>query len=208
MLTLYYSKTSSALAAHILLEETGIPYRTKEISISAGAHKSDAFLRLNPKGRLPTLETPEGILTENPAILEHIAATVPDKDLRPSGPFSQSKARALAAYLCATVHVAFAHTKRGARWSDDSAVIDAMKVKAPQNLTRYAHYLDTEISDGPWALGATYSYCDPYLFLMEGWLRGVDVDIADFPNLFAHNQAMRARPATQRILAMHDLSIT
>lgn len=36
----------------------------------------------------------------------------------PDTPFERAEADALCAYLCATVHVAFAHLLRGARWAD------------------------------------------------------------------------------------------
>ena len=109
MLKLYYSKGSSAIAAHILLEEVGADYDAIEVSIAKGAHRNPEFLSRNPKGRIPVLQTPDGVITENPAILEYIATTHPDAGLLPKSAFEQAQARSLAAYLCATVHVAFAH---------------------------------------------------------------------------------------------------
>ncbi len=206
MLTLYYSKGSSALAAHILLEETGTPYLTHEVSIPNGDHLAPDFLRLNPKGRVPALGTPDGILTENPAILEYIAAVNPSANLLPDGVFEQASARSLCAYLCATVHVAFAHKQRGARWAIDAQTIENMKIKVSQNLEDCAANLEQHILKGPWALGATYSFCDPYLFLMGRWMEMNDLSLTPYPKLAAHHAAMRARPATQTALAAHDLA--
>ena len=96
MLTLYYSKASSAMPAHILLEEIGAPYKAIEVPIAQGAHQKEAYLAINPKGRVPALETPQGVITENPAILEYIAATHPEAGLLPDGPYAQAQARAKA----------------------------------------------------------------------------------------------------------------
>lgn len=205
MLKLYFSKGSSALAAHIVLEETGVPFEAQEVSIPRGQHLETAFLRLNPKGRLPLLHTPEGLLTENPAILEYIAATHPDAQLMPSGAFDQAQARALCAYLCATVHVAFAHKQRGARWAQTAQALADMAQLVPQNLTQCAAHLEQHTSLAPWALGPRYSFCDAYLFLIGRWMGANGLDLAAYPKLAAHGAAMRARPATQAALKAHGL---
>lgn len=203
MLKFYVSKGSSALAAHILLEEVAADYEAVEIPISEGAHRSPEFLKRNPKGRIPALETPDGIITENPAILEYIATVHPDAGMMPQGPFAQGQARSLSAYLSATVHVAFAHHKRGARWARRSDTFDDMREKAPENLNACATYLEEALSLSPWAFGSRYGLCDPYLFLLDGWCRAVGATLDGTPKLRAHNEAIRARPATQKVLAWH-----
>lgn len=206
MLKLYFSKGSSALAAHILLEDANAAYSTQEVSIPKGEHHSSAFLKISPKGRVPVLETAEGAITENPAILEYIAASHPNANLAPSGIFEQAKARSLCAYLCATTHVAFAHKQRGARWVDDADAVKAMQQRVPQNMAESAAYLEAHIMKGAWALGDAYSFCDPYLFLVGRWMAACDLSLDPYPKLAAHHAAMRARPATMTALAAHGLT--
>ena len=205
MLKLYFSRGSSALAAHILLEDAHALYTTQEVSIPQGQHLSPEFLRLSPKGRVPVLETTEGVISENPAILEYIAARHPDANLLPQGVFEQAKARSLCAYLCATAHVAFAHKHRGARWVDDSDAVLAMQQKVPQNLVECAAYLEKHVMQGAWALGDDYSFCDPYLFLFGRWMAANTLTLDTYPKLAAHHAAMRARRATITALMAHGL---
>ena len=73
MLTLYYSRKSCAYAPHILLHDAGAAFDTVEIDFATGEQTKPEFLAINPKGRVPALATPHGILTENPAILLYIA---------------------------------------------------------------------------------------------------------------------------------------
>ena len=200
----FFSAGSSSLAAHILLEEAGAIYRATEVSIPKGEHRSAEFLGRNPKGRIPALQTPDGMLTENPAILEYIAAKHPKAGLLPTGAFAQAQARSLAAYLCSTVHVAFAHFKRGNRWAKEDSAIREMKKHAAANLRDCATFLENDLPLSPWALAHGYSFCDPYLFLLGGWLRTTGATLKDMPKLSAHQKAMQARPATQRVLALHD----
>jgi glutathione S-transferase len=205
MLKLYISKGSSALAPHILLEEAGADYTIEEKPIASGAHLTPAYLAINPKGRVPALETKDGVITENPAILWYLGETFPHRDFLPGTPYQRAKAQELNAYICATVHVAFAHAQRGHRWADDPAVIEGMKPKVAANMRDCAGLIETHYLKGPWALGERYSICDPYLFLVQRWLGIIGIPVADYPKLAAHREAMMSRPATQTVLAAHGL---
>jgi glutathione S-transferase len=207
MLKLYYSKGSSALAAHILLNEVGAAFEAVEISIPKGQHLSPEFIEKNPKGRVPSFETPDGVLTENPAILEYIAATHPQSSTLPTGHFAQAQARSLAAYLCATVHVAFAHKQRGLRWASQDGSISDMRSMVPSNLKECAALLEQGLNLDQWALGATYTYCDPYLFLVGQWLAAADIPIQEYPKLAKHRATMLDRPATQAAFSSHGLVV-
>lgn len=205
MLTLYFSKGSSALASHILLEEVGADYRTVEVSIAQGAHTRDEYLQVNPKARVPALMTQEGVITENPAILTYVARTHPTAGMMPQTPFACAQADALNAYLCATMHVAFAHKLRGARWADGDAALHAMQAKVASNLADSAAMIEAHFLAGPWALGQHFTHCDAYLALVPRWLTAAGVALDPYPKLSAHAAALRSRPAVQRVMAAHDL---
>ncbi len=204
MLTFYFSKGSSALAAHILLHEVGADYDAVEVSIAKGEHKTPEFLARNPKGRIPALGTPEGIITENPAILEHIAATHPQAGMQPKDAFARARARSLCAYLCATAHVASAHGRRGSRWASEEASLRDMRAMVPQNMAACAAFVEDDLAFGPWSIGADYSFADPYLFQFTRWLSNAGVEVEDYPKLAAHRRAILDRPATQAVLALHE----
>ena len=206
MLNFYFSKGSSALAAHILLEEVGAEYNAIEVSIAKAEHQSPEFLRRNPKGRVPLLETLDGIITENPAILEYIAATHPAANCLLEGAFAQAQARSFCAYLCATAHVAAAHRHRGHRWAKAEASIRDMQSTVPRNLMACAEVLEDGLASGQWVMGDTYTMCDPYLFQFSRWLAAAEVQIENYPRLTAHREAMRARAATQTALKAHGLT--
>ena len=205
MYTLYLSKGSSALAAHILLEEIGAPYDTVVVSIPDKAHLTPDYLAINPKGRVPALQTPQGVLTENTAILAYLAQAHPEHALAPTDTFAFAQAQALNSYISSTLHVAFAHKARAARWADDPVAIAVMQAKVAPNIAEGAQFVEDHLIKEPWALGERYSMCDPYLFLVHRWMAASQVELADYPRLNAHNNAMRARPAVQAALAQHGL---
>lgn len=200
MLTLYYATDTCALASHIALKDAGVDYRLQRIDFATAQQRSDAYLALNPKGRVPALATSGGILTETPAILAFIAQTYPQAGLAPADPFGFAKVQEFNSYLCSTLHVAHAHRMRGYRWADDAAAIEAMKRKVPQSVSACYDYVETQIA-GPWVMGTDYSIADAYLFTVAQWLEGDGVDPARYPKVIDHRARMAARPNVATAIA-------
>ncbi|WP_374384356.1 glutathione S-transferase family protein [Dongia sp.] len=202
---LYFSPHSCALASHIALEEAGADFEAIRVDFASNEQRGEAFLKINPKGRVPALVTERGILTETPAILFYIAQTHPTAQLAPfDDPFALGQALSFASYLCATVHVAHAHRTRGYRWVDDVAAIEAMKKKAAGNVAECFRLIETEMLVGPYVLGERYSVCDPYLFTLATWLEADGVDPTQFPKVLAHRKLMAQRAAVVRALKLHE----
>jgi len=203
MLKLFYAPGTCALASLIALEEAGAVYEPARIAFGQNQQRSESFLAINPKGRVPALVTERGVLTETPAILAYIAQIFPDRNLAPlADPFAFADVQAFNAYLCSTVHVAHAHKTRGTRWADDPAAIAEMKRKVPQTMGDAFALIERSLFKGPWAMGEQFSVCDPYLFTIAGWLAGDAVDIARFPKVAAHYARMAERPAVGKVLAL------
>src|SRR6266705_6053675 len=132
MLKLYYAPGTCALASHIALEEAGAPYTTERLDFKANQQNSPEYLKVNPKGRVPTLVTDRGTLTETPAMLAYIAQSFPQAKLAPLDAFAFAQAQSFNSYLCSTVHVAHAHKMRGYRWADDPAALAHLTSKVPE----------------------------------------------------------------------------
>jgi glutathione S-transferase len=204
MLKFYYAKNSAAYAPHILLEDIGVEYEAVLIDFKAGEQRSPDYLAVNPKGRLPSLVTDQGVLTETLAILVYLAQTHPEHRLIPSDPFNFARAQAFNSYMASTVHVAHAHKHRGHRWADDAAAHESMRAKVLENMTEYAQMIETHYLDGPYVLGESYSICDPYLALVTRWFKDDGVSLDAFPKIIAHDALMRQRPSMKRVLELHS----
>jgi glutathione S-transferase len=202
MMKLYYATGTCALASHIALEEAGAEYSTVQINFATSEQRSPEYLAINPKGRVPSLVTDRGILTETPAMLAYIAQSFPMAKLAPlEDPFRFAEIQAFNSYLCSTVHVAHAHRMRGHRWVDDPVAIEAMKRKVPETVAASFEMIESNMLQGPWVMGDTYTICDPYLFTLAQWMEGDSVDPARFPKVKAHRDRMSDRPAVRKALA-------
>jgi glutathione S-transferase len=208
MLRLYYAPGTCALATHIALEEAGAPYEAVRLDFGSQAQRSPEYLAINPKGRVPALVTESGTLTETPSLLLFVAQRFPQADLAPlSDPFALAQVQEFNSYLCATVHVAHAHGRRGSRWADDAAAIEAMQRKVPASVTECATLIEQKFLRGPWVMGERYTICDPYLFTIANWFEGDGVDTGRLPGILAHRQRMLARPAVQKTVAIEGTRI-
>ena len=205
MQTLYYAPGSCARASHIALREAGAEFDLQLVDFASNEQRGEAYRQVNPKGRVPALATDRGILTETPAILAYIAQSYPEAHLAPlEDPFEFARLQAFNAYLCATVHVAHAHIRRGERWADDPAAIAEMKRKAPEVVAGCFQMIEDEFFSGPWAMGDDFSIADPYLFTITQWLPVHKLSSASYPKIHEHEQRMLERPSVRAAIAAEE----
>ena len=84
MLRLHYAPDNASLCVRLALQELGMTYETVLVDRRLRAHKSDAFLAMNPNGLIPVLETPHGPMFETAAIIIWLADR--ERALLPSAP--------------------------------------------------------------------------------------------------------------------------
>ncbi len=201
MYKLYYVPGTCALASHIALEEAGASYTAERLDFKTNQQQSPDYLKVNPKGRVPSLVTDKGVLTETPAILAYIAQTFPKSKLAPlDDPFAFAQAQSFNNYLCATVHVAHAHKGRGYRWASDDTSFADMKRMVPKSMAGCFELIEKSMLKGPWVMGEQYTICDPYLYTIELWLEGDSVDLKILPRVADHMKRMSERPAVKKVM--------
>ncbi len=78
----YTNPMSRGQIARWMLEEVGAPYETVILDFAEGM-KSDAFLAVNPMGKVPTIVHDGKVVTEAAAICAYLADAFPDANLAP-----------------------------------------------------------------------------------------------------------------------------
>ncbi len=205
MLTLHYFPGSCALASHLALEHAGATYRLQLVDFKTNQQATAEYAKVNPKGRVPALETPHGVITESPAVLQYIAQIHPAADLLPlDDAYLWAKANEFNSYLCSTVHVAHAHGRRASRWADDPAAQASMASKVASNMTACFSLIEREGLQGPWVLGQRFSICDYYLFTLTSWLPGHGVAVEQFPKVHRHHLEILQGEVAGRVMPHHQ----
>ncbi len=194
MLRLHFAPRTISVAVAIALEEVGTPYDAVRVDFASAQQTKEDYHRVNPKGRVPALEVPEGVLTETGALLEYVAPT-----LVPTDPYAAAKMRELMCYLNGTMHPHHAHGLRGERWADQESSFADMKQKVPQRVGECCAYLEETLPHLPFEVGNLEVVCDAYLYPVLSWLSGDGVNIADYPRLAAFQHQMNTRRSVQAV---------
>jgi glutathione S-transferase len=202
---LLYGPGTCALGIHVLLEEIGKPYEAQSVNLREGEHMKPAFTDVNPKSKVPTLVRDDGsVLTEFPAIAYWLARTNPGQKLLPDGFDDQARVMEAMDYVVATVHMqGFSRLFRASNFSANPADEEAVKARGKEIVEKAFALLDKQLAGKQFVAG-TFSVADAALFYVEFWAGRLGVTLP--PNLAAHFERMKSRPAVQSALKAEGLA--
>lgn len=101
-----FFRNSAGHRVRIALALKGLDYDYISVDIGpqGGAQKSQAYLKLNPQGLIPTLEHDGRIITQSLAIIEYLEEIFPAPPLMPDDPVTRAQVRAFATAIAAEMH--------------------------------------------------------------------------------------------------------
>lgn len=200
-LELYHNDVSvCAQKVRITLSEKNLFPVEHHLDLGAGDSHAPEYLKLNPKGVVPTLIDNENVIVESTVICEYLDDAYPDHPLRPISPVERAAMRqwklvpdAGLHFWCSTVSFAIAwrhqdRTAQMAKWSAQvraeridaiNAGLDAPLVKPHfKNYVGVLDRMEKALRNGPWLAGETYSLADiavtPYVCrlhdMAQDWL--------------------------------------
>lgn len=204
---LYYAPGACSFASHIALEEIGIPYETQKLDLAAGDQRRPEYLKINPRGRVPTLVVDGQILTENMAILAYLGGGYPKAGLWPEKTWDQAKLVSLLAWFSNTVHPSYGHLLRPARYADDKPSQDSISQKGRAMYWGYLEEIDRMLEGRKWVMGNQYTVGDAYLLVFYRWANRQKMDVKALKNYTALVERMLARPAVKKVMADEGITL-
>ena len=198
---LYYSPGACSQAAHIVLHETGFSHDSIAVDLRAKKLEDGAdYLRVNPKGAVPTLELENGeVLTENAVILQYLGDRSGSSDLLPPlGDFRRYRVLEWLNFIATELHKGF-----GPLWNPASA--SEWKQATRDQLAKKFDFVEQQLGGGPFLTGNDFTIADAYLFVMLGWTGMHDIDLARWPGLTAFCQRAAQRPSVREVLQFEGL---
>ncbi len=204
-LKLFVAPNTCARVPTIALEEAGVPFSTELVRVAANQQNSTEFLKLNPKGKVPTLLIDGAPLTENVAILSWIDKAFPDAALlpEPATEFDALKQIADLAFFAGTVHPTVTRVAMPVKFIADKALsFEIVRPPGVEAMHKLMAMIETRLADGgPWWYGERWSVVDAYLFWVWGRITGVGFPPDNYPNIRRHYDLSSARPSVQRAMA-------
>jgi glutathione S-transferase len=220
MIRLHYAPGNASMTPHLLLEELSVPFELVAVDRANNAHKSPAYLKLNPNGLIPVLEdgdpsTGSGqvlVLYETAAIVLHLCDTHPQAGLAPTQIGSPERAHFykwltwMSASLQSQMPIYF-YTDRYVAPGNAAGAAE-VKALTIARIDKLIDQIDAQLAShgGPWFLGARYSALDPYAFMLCRWTRGAPRPARTLPHVGPWLARVLERPATQRVLAKEGLA--
>ncbi len=199
---LFYKAGACSLASHIALREIGTAFEIEAVDTATQRTESGAdYTLINRKGYVPTLQLDDGeLLTEGPAILQHLADSNPDANLAPAvGTRQRARMLEQLTFVSSELHKAF-----GALFRDGAS--EEQKALAREAVGQKFEHLEELLSDGRDTLvPGQFTIADAYLFVVANWANFTGIDLKSWPGLNAFVARIAARPAVQRALHAEGL---
>jgi glutathione S-transferase len=205
---LYYLAGSCALAPHIALELSRLPYEA--IRVDRGKQSDKSYLAINSLGRVPALvTTSHGTIIEVPAVLYYIADMVPEHSLMPSsGTRERYEVLRWMAYFSSTIHPAFGRLWRAERFASDAACAASVEQAAATQLGSDFAYIDRQMANRKWIAGTdNLTVADLYLFFFGRLGLRIVPSTRDFPNFHRHTMSVAALEVTKSAMAQQGITL-
>ena len=203
MYTLYYSPGSASMVVHLALLEAGAPHELELVDLDAGAQRAPDYLRLNPRGVVPTLVVDGQPWAESAALLMLLAERHPDSPLAPPpGTPERAAWYQWIVYLSNTLMSAF----RLWFYPQDLDDTPAVRAALERRIEGVWDLLDAHLTaQGPYLLGERFSGADLLLTMLMRWSRNMPRPATGWPALKRLADLVRARPSWRRLYEVEGL---
>jgi len=207
MYTLYYSPGSCSLVINCLLEELKVPFNLKKVDLSKDEHHSAEFRKLNPKGKVPALVTPNGVLTECLALMEYLCDKHDATGRMLGRPGTWERARTLEqiATLATEVHPLFNRFFHQDDFGSAKEVQDEVKARGADKLHAYFRDQDARLTKPYWSGGHALTVADLYFMVIARWGRWLEPAANEMQNIRPFYERVIARPAVARAFAAEGI---
>lgn len=192
-----YFRSSAAWRIRIVLGLKGLEAQHAFHHLRKGEHRSESFLKLNPQGLVPALETDDGaVLTQSLAIIEYLDTVKPEPLMVPADPIRAAKVRAFSLAIACEVHPLQnlrVLKKLSAMGHDEDTVQGWARDVITDGLAALESLAANE--PGPFCFGDAPTLADVCLVPQLGNARRFGVDLTAFPRLVAAESACKALDA-------------
>ncbi len=198
---LYNRTGSGGFVVEAALVLADVEFELIEHESKPGTPLPQEFRETNPWGQFPTLILPDGTtMTESTAILIHLAACYPEKQLAPA-PGTTAHAIFLRWLIFASVNAYEGILRTGypTRFTSDPNAVEATQSAAIARTGEALEVLESAIGEGPFLLGNTLCVADPFIAMLFIWFRGE----IDTPRLTALTQSVRNHPVVGPVWRRH-----
>jgi glutathione S-transferase len=202
-LTLYYAPRTCALVPYVTLTEAGADFDVRNVNSQSGELRTPAFLKLNPKHKVPVLVIDGEPLTENIAIQIWIARRFPHAKLLPAEPAAEIRAISLMAWCCSGIHPHLTPNARPENYCDLPGSEESVKRVGNKMLFEDFKLADELLAGREWFCDH-FTAVDAYFFWCFRRALSFKLELSAFGNCMAHFERMKRRPSVAKVQAYEN----
>jgi len=191
---LYLAPHACSFATHITALEAGIAFEPVWVDLRSKTLRDGSdFTQINPKGQVPALQTDDGqVLTEVAVILQYLADQRPQSGLlSPSLGMERYRVLEWANYVSSELHKNFGPLFRPNTPAEYRTI-------AIENLTQRFTFLDKTLAERQYLNGDAFTIADAYCYTAMAWAHFHKIDLAAWPNLAKYLDRVGQRAAVRK----------
>lgn len=191
---------------HILTNDFRIKYETKLVNAHEGEHKSEAYLKINPNGRLPALSYTKSDgktydVWESAACLQFLADQY-DTEHRVSFPHGSPEYYQMLSWLAWQVSGLGPSEGQATHFLRYAPELNEYGIKRyVAEARRLFDVMETHLASRSFLVGEKFSIADITCFPWVASCYFGGVTIEDFPNVNAWKARIAARPAVEKAMS-------
>jgi glutathione S-transferase len=183
------------------LEESGLPYRLQPLDFARGELKGPEYARMNPFGKIPSIDDAGFTLFESAAIVLYLAERA--GKLLPQTPQGRALAAQWAFAAVNTVEPPMSDLFVIDRFCAEQAWAKERRPAVAEQVGLRLATLERELARRPYLLGGEFSAPDVLMSTVLRHVQHTDL-LGAAPNVAAYQARCEARPAWGRVLAEHQ----
>ena len=203
MLKFYFNHAPNPAKVALFLEEAGLPYEPVPVDTRKGEQFEPAFLAINPNAKVPAIVDGDVTVFDSNAILLYLAEKT-GQFLPPATPVGRAQLLSWLMFVASGVGPFSGQAVHFRHFAPEPN--GYAKNRYLSEARRHYGLLEARLAAHEYMLGSDYTIVDMAVW---GWARLVPYVIGatawdTLPNLKRHLDAINARPAAQRVLALKD----
>ena len=190
---------SCSTGIHILLEECGLVFEAHIVDLLAGDNFKSDYLKLNPRGTIPTLQREDGsTLTDFQSIAWWLARSYPRRKLLPDDLDGELRVMEMMNYAVNTLHgQGFTRIFTTENYSANQSEQERIKAQGRNIVDKGLALVNRQLEGREYVAG-NFTIADAALFYVEFWADRIDIPLP--ANCEAHYRRMLQRPAVRQVL--------
>ncbi len=205
---LYWSKRSGAFPVAVMLETAGLDYEAVELSLEAKDQHAADYLKINPRGQVPTLLLPDGqVMTESAAICLYLGDRHSESGLLPAieDP-ARAKVLRWLVFAATQLYEDDLRIYYPDRYTAERGGAASVKAAALAAFERHTDLIEAEIA-GPFLLGQRLTILDTYLAMLMSWHPNATPGSGRFPRLAPLAEAVRGEPRVAPVWQRYEMDV-